>query len=201
MLVTPAATVNGVCTVELNPAPDTVIPDTLTLTVLGFFSVKFCEELLPTRIFPNETEEGETFSVATVGATAVPCTPTTVGVELALLVIVAVPFTVPAACGANVTVTVRLEPAVIVNGKVSGLIEKPAPDRVTPDTTRSAVPEFVIVTVWLLVVPTVTLVKLKLLGETLTDGDPGPGVGVDTPVLPHPLTRNGSAQRNTTRSK
>lgn len=74
--------------------------------------------------------------------------------------------------------TVRLEPAVIVNGKVSGLIEKPVPDRVTLDTTRSAVPEFVTVTIWLLVVPTVTLVKLKLLGETLTDGDPAPGPGV-----------------------
>lgn len=90
MLVVPAVIVNGVCALKLNPAPDTVIPDTLTLTELGFVSVKFREELLPTRIFPNLTVEGETFSVATVVATLVPCTPTTPGVELALLVIVAV---------------------------------------------------------------------------------------------------------------
>jgi len=106
---------------------------------------------------------------------------------------VAVPFTVPAACGEKVTVTVWLEPAVIVSGKVRGLIENPAPAKVTLETTRSAVPEFVTVTVWLLDVPTVTLVKLRLLGETLTDGVPcPPGVGVVTPVLPHPLTRNGN---------
>jgi len=71
-LLVPAATVNGVCTLELKPAPETVIPDTLTFTELGFESVRFCEELLPTTSFPNDTVEGETLSVATVGETPVP---------------------------------------------------------------------------------------------------------------------------------
>jgi len=90
-----------------------------------------------------------------------------------------------------------------VRGKVSGLMEKPAPVKLTEETTRSAPPVLVTVTVWLLDVPTVTLAKFTLLGETLTDGVPGlgPGSGVDAPVLPHPLTRNGNTQRNTNGSK
>ena len=202
MLLVPAETVSGVCKLQLNPGPVTAIADTLTFTELGFVRVKFCEELLPTTTLPNEIVEGETLSVATAGETPAPCTGTEVGVALALLVIVAVPFTVPAVCGAKVTVTVRFDPAVIVTGKVRGLIEKPAPDRVTAETTKSALPVFETVTVRLLVVPTVTLPKAKLLGEALTAGLPGLGLlgPGEAAVLPHPLTRNGNTQRHATRS-
>ena len=81
---------------ELNPAPATVTPDTFTSTALGFFSVRFCDELLPTTTLPNEIDDGVRLSVGTAGETPVPCTEIVVGVALALLTIVAVPLTVPA---------------------------------------------------------------------------------------------------------
>ena len=119
-----------------------------------------------------------------------------------MLVIVAVPVTVPALWGAKVTVTVRLEPAVIVSGKVRGVIEKPAPDRVTAETIKSAVPVLETVTAWLVLVPTVTLPKLRLLGDALTAGLPevGFGDGCATPVPPHPVCRNGKTHKEANRS-
>jgi len=81
---------------ELNPEPAIVTPDTVTLTELGFVSVTFFDKLLPTPTLPNESVDGETLRVATVGAIPVPWIEKTVGVPLALLEIVAVPFTVPA---------------------------------------------------------------------------------------------------------
>jgi len=68
----PAETVNGVCTVELNPAPVTATPDTLTSTALEFVSVRFFEELLPTTTLPKEIADGETLRVGTAGETPVP---------------------------------------------------------------------------------------------------------------------------------
>src|SRR5262249_15715210 len=81
-------------------------------------------------------------------------------------------------------------------------IDKPAPDNVTEETTRSAVPVLVTVTVRLLVLPTVTLPKFRLLGEALTEGLPGVGlcVGSETPVPPHPVSRNGSTHKDTSRN-
>jgi len=114
---------------------------------------------------------------------------------------VAVPFTAPALCGAKLTVTVRLEPAVTVTGKVRGLMERPAPDSVTAETTRSAFPVLVTVTVRLLVVPTVTLPKFRLLGAALIEGlGVGLGDGSETPVPPHPVSRKGNTNKDTNRS-
>ena len=72
---------------------------------------------------------------------------------------VSVPAKVPVVVGAKVTVNAEEDPAGIVSGSVVGGSLKPVPDTDTDVMVRLAVPEFEIVTVWLLVFPVFRLPK------------------------------------------
>jgi hypothetical protein len=62
--------------------------------------------LLPTVTLPNASEVGETLIAGVGVVTPVPVKETTVGEPFALLAIVALPVTDPAACGLNTTLAV-----------------------------------------------------------------------------------------------
>ena len=81
-----------------------------------------------------------------------------------LLANATLPLTVPATCGANVTVNPELCPGARLKGVVSPLIVKPAPAAVAPVMVTELPPEFVMVTGWFWLLPTVTLPKLMLFG-------------------------------------
>jgi len=56
------------------------------------------------------------------------------------------PFATPRPCGANVTVKVKLSPALKLKGNSSPLRLNSAPVEVAPETVRLDLPRFVIVT-------------------------------------------------------
>src|ERR1700739_1020340 len=77
-----------------------------------------------------------------------------------------VPEALPVVLGAKVAVNVVVWPTASVKGSDTPLMAKPVPLTVAWETVTLAVPEFVKVTVGeLLVVPTVTLPKVRLAGE------------------------------------
>lgn len=102
----PALTANGVAVVMLNPRPVTLIDCTLTVAVPELESVRLFDALLPTFTFPNDSEEGETFSNPTGLETPVPASATTVGEEPRLLTTDADPLALPALCGVKTTFAV-----------------------------------------------------------------------------------------------
>jgi hypothetical protein len=77
-----------------------------------------------------------------------------------------VPAKVPAVVGAKLTVSSEDSPGGMVSGSVVGGSLKPVPDTDTDEMVRLAVPEFEIVTVWLLVLPVVMLPKFTEAGDT-----------------------------------
>jgi len=77
------------------------------------------------------------------------------------------------------------------------LIPKPAPVTATAEITKSALPVLVTKTVFVLVLPTVTLPNERLAGVTVTEIELPDCVGAlpppaTTPVLPHPANKKGS---------
>lgn len=91
-----------------------------------------------------------------------------VGEFVALLVIVTPPVTTPADVGAKVTVNTTDCPAVSVCVDVTPPALKPAPDTVTCEIVTLEFPTFVSVTFCELVLPTVTLLKFRLVGFAVT---------------------------------
>jgi hypothetical protein len=91
-----------------------------------------------------------------------------VGEFVAVLAIVTLPVTLPADVGAKVTVSAIDCPAVSVCADVTPVVLKPAPDIVTCEIVTLEFPEFVSVTFCELVLPTVTLLKLRLVGFAVT---------------------------------
>ena len=77
---------------------------------------------------------------------------------------VTLPLTVPAEVGLKATVKLADCPAPREKGRLMPLTLKPVPLAVTPETVTLDPPVFVTVSDNVLVVPTVTLPKLKLLG-------------------------------------
>jgi len=120
---------------------------------------------------------GVALSVST-WATPVPLRATVVGEFVAVLTSDTLPLTLPAAAGANRAVNVVLCPAVSVCGNVSPVMLRPAPVTLEELIVTFELPVFVMVTVWLAVLPTNTLPKLMLVGEALS---------VSTCVTPVPL--------------
>jgi hypothetical protein len=80
----------------------------------------------------------------------------------------------------------------MVSGKEIGANVYPAPVIVTAETTRSAFPVLLTITVFVLVVPTVTFPNDKLVGFRETAGAPEepPLALLVTPVLPHPANKS-----------
>jgi len=164
VLFWPELIVSGVVIpVTLNPVPDALTAETVTLAVPEFVSVIVCDPLLPTAILPKLTVVGL--------ADSCPCTPVPLraivaGDPGALLEIETLPLTLPLAVGANFTVNVEFCPVLIVRGVVTPLTLYPVPETLTAETVRLAVPELVSVIVWDPLLPTVTLPKATLVGLT-----------------------------------
>lgn len=85
-----------------------------------------------------------------------PLSVTVVGELVALLTNETVPLAVPLLNGAKVTVTVWLEPAANVNGKLSPLRLKPDPIRLAEETVTAELPVLLSVTALLAELPTTT---------------------------------------------
>jgi len=90
-----------------------------------------------------------------------------VGMLLALLVTETVPLKGPPLAGANVTLNVALVPAARVSGVVTPLTLNPVPFAATCETVTAPVPVLVSVACSVLLLPTLTLPKLRLRGPVL----------------------------------
>ena len=105
-----------------------------------------------------------------------------VGELLASLTTDMVPLTVPAAVGANFTVNDVLWPAARVRGSAGPLNVMPAPLTVADERVALPVPLLVIVTDFVLLEPTVTVPKARLVGLAASWGT------VAAPPAPDRLT-------------
>lgn len=156
-VVAPGFSVDAVKPLTENPVPEDVAADTETFAVPELVSVTFTEPLLPIRTPPKLTLDGL--------AERPPCVPVPlsamerVGFE-ALVEIVMVPDALPAEAGARLAVKDACAPAAIVCPAVSPLTLKPAPEELAWLIVTALAPAFVSVTVWLLLVPTTTALKL-----------------------------------------
>lgn len=100
-----------------------------------------------------------------VGAVPVPLSATDNGELEAVLVTVALPVRLPVLVGSKTTLKDVDCPEASVRGKDIPEVEKPAPLAVTFEMLTLALPVFVIVTVWLVLVLVVTLPKFMDVGE------------------------------------
>jgi len=91
------------------------------------------------------------------------------GELVALLAMLTLPVTAPAADGSNVTVSVAVCEGVRTKPDATPEELKPEPEVVTPETVTLELPVFVSVTVNEVDVPSLTLPKLKLDGLTLSN--------------------------------
>ncbi len=82
----------------------------------------------------------------------------------ALLFTVKLPLTLPAAVGANAMFSVADCPGVKTVPEATPLALNPVPDRVTPEIVTFELPVLLSVELSVLLLPTVTLPKLKLVG-------------------------------------
>jgi hypothetical protein len=176
-VLVPALTVNGVATLLLNPGPVTVTDETEASTAPVFESVTVRELLVPTFTLPNASNAGDAFRIATGVVTPVPVNETVLGDPLRLLAIVAAPVALPVVVGLKITLAVELAPGAMVSGNVIPLMLKAEPVIVIEDTTTLAVPVFVTMTVFVLVVPTVALPKDSGLGDMVAETVPPGFVG------------------------
>jgi hypothetical protein len=160
----PAVKVSGRASpLRLKPVPLAEAAVTVTLAVPGLVRVTVCEPLPPTVTLPKFTLAGEAESCS---VTPVPLRATVLGEPVALLVMVMAPVALPVVAGAKVAVKGEDWPAANVSGRVSPLRLKPVPVAEAAVTVTLAVPVFVRVTVCGLLLPTVTLPKFTLAGET-----------------------------------
>jgi hypothetical protein len=159
-------TVNGPM---LNPTPKTPTWESVTLLLPLLVKVMICELLLPTNTLPKLKLVGLAVNW-NVAATPVPLRAMAVGEFAALLTSDTLPVTLPAAAGANCTVKVLDCPADRLRGKVSPLRPKPVPVIVACEMVRLALPELLSVTVCVLLLPTSTLPKARLVGLTVKAG-------------------------------
>jgi hypothetical protein len=149
----------------LKPAPLALICEMETLEFPVFEIVTLCVELVPVVRLPKLSDTGDAESWRTV---EVPVPPSgTIREEFsALLINVMLPETAPAEAGAKPTLNAEEPPGGMESGKASPEEVKPDPAREACVMLRVAVPGFRMVSVWVLVTPTVTLPKLTLDGMT-----------------------------------
>jgi hypothetical protein len=126
-------------------------------------------EVAPMFTLPNAMLVGVT---AATGApvTPVPVSDTGATATAELLEMVTEPVALPAADGANVAVPTLDCPGVNVMGSVNPETLKPAPEAVTAEIVRLAVPEFRSVRLWLLDAAVLMLPNAMLAGVTLNTG-------------------------------
>ena len=102
------------------------------------------------------------------GTVPVPESATDVGEFVAVLTNETVPEAAPPVCGAKEMVTVCVPPAATVNGKLVPLRLNPIPVKFAAETDTEAVPAFDRVTVLVAALPSTTLPKERLVGETVS---------------------------------
>jgi hypothetical protein len=128
-------------------------------------TVIVCDALLPVTTLPKFNVDG---FVVSDGCTPVPVTAITPGAFVALLDTETVPFTAPTTVGANTTESTVVCPALSVMGVAIPFAFNPAPTTATPEIVTLPVPEFVTVTVFVLLFPTFMFPNAKLVGLTLS---------------------------------
>jgi hypothetical protein len=162
----PAASVRGSAKpVSLNPAPLTLICERDTLELPVFVRLTLCVALVPVVMLPKLSEDGDALSWRT-GETPVPAKETTSGELGVLLTSVRLPEKLLAEGGLKPTVKEEELPGGTESGNASPEKLKPVPPSIAWVTLRFAVPGLLMVTIWVLVTPTATLLKVTLLGIT-----------------------------------
>lgn len=127
---------------SVNPAPFSVICDTVTLALPELVTVTLCVDELPVFTFPKATLVVLKESVC-VAATPVPVRAMSAGEFGALLTIVILPPVVNAEVGANSTLKLADCPALICKGMERVPILKLPPVTLTCVTVRLPVPLFI----------------------------------------------------------
>jgi hypothetical protein len=162
----PALIVTGaVIPLMLNPAPETLAAEIVTLAVPVLFNVTVADPLLPTCTLPRLTLAGLALSPPCV---PVPLNPIAKGDPGAVLVIEMLPLALAVAVGAKPAVNDALCPALIVTGAVIPLRLNPVPETPAAEIVTLAVPVLFNVTVADPLLPTCTLPKLTLAGLALS---------------------------------
>ena len=142
----PADRVNGrLSPLKLYPLPLALAWLIVTLDPPDFVSVADSVWLVPFCTFPKARLEG--FETSEPGVIPVAESAMPRDGFVASLAMVTLPLTVPAACGAKVTLKPWLCPAANVNGNVSPITPNPVPVTLAWLTVMPVPPEFVIVTV------------------------------------------------------
>ena len=140
-----------------NPEPLIEACEMLTVEPPLFVSVTVCDCLVPTVMLPNASLVG--LRASCPSATPVPESEMFGTVFEASLVSETVPLKVPAALGVNLRLSVELCPALTVTGRPGAAREKYLLETAAPLIVTDCVPEFVAVTVRLLLLPAITLPK------------------------------------------
>jgi hypothetical protein len=154
-VLSPAPRVTGVASpVMLKPDPDALACEMVTFADPEFVNVIVCDPLLPTATEPKLTLPGLAVSWPWM---PVPDSAIAAGEFGALLATEILPLAAPEDVGAKVAVNDALLPALMLIGIVAPLMLNPAPEAVACVTVRVALPEFVSVMVWGMLLPTVTL--------------------------------------------
>jgi hypothetical protein len=148
------------------PEPETPRLEIVIVALPEFASLMVCVASLPTVTVPKLTDDG-----VIVSAEAFPDpVQSAVSAELEpLAVTVSAPDSVEVDVGLNVAVTLALCPAATVAGSVRPESVTPFPVTLTFEIVALALPEFVIFTVCVAVVPIATLPKLIESGESASE--------------------------------
>jgi hypothetical protein len=128
-------------------------------------SVIVCDPLFPTATFPKFSDTGLAVSC---GCTPVPVVVITPGEFVALLTTDTVPLTAPTAVGANTTESTVVCPAANVIGVAIPFALIPAPATEMLEIVTLLVPEFVIVMLFVLLLPTLMFPNAALVGLTFS---------------------------------
>ena len=185
----PAARVTGSANpLALNPVPLTLICETDTLELPVFARVTVCVPLVPVVMLPKLSAAGDTASLAT-GDTPEPTKATTSGELTVLFTRVRLPERLLAEAGVKLMVKAEEPPGATESGSASPERLKPVPVSDAWVTLRFAVPGLLMVNIWVLVNPTVTLPKFVLPGITEICGcTPLPLKDAGGAVVPVPET-------------
>lgn len=155
----------------LKPVPAAPVPcEIIALTIPVFVSTITLVLLLP-RIISLKSIVVRLAD--RTGATPIPDNEIVEGAVPASLSTERVPETMPSAFGAKFNVIVTVWPTGMLSGKVTPVMLKRSPVKVRLVTWMGAVPEFVSVNVWDMLVSTATFPKMRLvaLAVSLEDAD------------------------------
>jgi hypothetical protein len=159
----PGASVSGSTSpLKLNPVPVTIACETVKFAVPLFLICTVCEFVSPVTTEPKFALVGVTLKAA---CTPVPVTAATVLTPL-LFVTVKLPVAAPLVVGENRTVNVTVCEGTIVKGVVAPPTEIPEPLAATCVTVTLEFPVLESCTLCVALLPTFTLPKFRLAGES-----------------------------------